>query len=213
MIKAKKVNEKTKDIVKVTKKNVPTGPFQIGEKVVYPAHGLGEIVALENLDIKDKKFLAYKIYFTKYNLYALIPESRWREEGLRKLCSKEIINKVFDILSKISKANRSAWNKRMHEYEMKMYSGSILLVAEMVRSLFGGVGDPNRSYGERIIYENAFYRVSSEISAVLKMDIAQVEEKMISILLDTKQRAEKNQKLSDLQKSIDGDFSDEDIIA
>ena len=131
--------------------------FQLGEKVVYPAHGLGEIVSLEDISVAGTVMQMYKIYFLKDNMFSFIPFHKLREEGVRKLCSKEMVAKVFDILSKVCKTNRSTWSKRVQEYEMKMYSGSILLVAEIVRSLFGGVGDPNRSYGERVIYENAFY--------------------------------------------------------
>ncbi len=182
--------------------------FQIGEKIVYPSHGLGEIVALENIVVAGVSMQMYKIYFAKDNMHSFIPSHKLREEGVRKLCSKEMVHKVLEILTKPCKTNRSTWSKRVQEYEMKMYSGSIMLVAEMIRSLFGGVGDPNRSYGERVIYENAFYRVSSEIAAVLKQDIKQIEIKMVEILSDTKQKIEKNQKLEALEKLTNDDFDD-----
>lgn len=187
--------------------------FQVGDNVVYPAHGVGEIVSIEDTEVLNMSFPSYVIYFFKDKIKCLIPASRVKGDGLRKICSEEVANKVFEILSRPCKVNRGTWGKRVQEYEMKMQSGSVLLIAEMVRSLFNGVGDPNRSYGERVIYENAFHRVASEISVCLKKDMTFIEEKMILIMSDAKEKSgAKILNVANANKDDFGDF-DEDVAS
>jgi CarD family transcriptional regulator len=150
--------------------------FQINQKVVYPAHGLGVIVGVETKTVHNQKF--YKIFFEQENLHSFIPVAKAKELGLRKLCSEDIIKRVLKVLSKPSRARRGMWSRRAQEYDAKIHSGSILLTAEVVRDLFLNASDPNRSYSERTIYENAFLRVATELAATQKISIEQAEEKM-----------------------------------
>lgn len=112
----------------------------------------------------------------------MIPINKMVEMRVRRLVSKDTVNKVFSILSRPSKSARGMWNKRAKEYDSKLYSGSILLTAEVVRDLWSGVNDMNRSYSERIIFENAFNRVTGEVAIVMNVAKEEAENLIVTSL-------------------------------
>ena len=152
--------------------------FQENQKVVCSSHGLGVITGVE--ERSDSSF--YKINFKKEKLSIFVPVNRVKEIGVRKLCSKETATRVFGVLEKPSRIGRGMWSRRAQEYDTKMYSGSLLLTAEIVRDLFSGSKDPNRSYSERVVYESAFNRVEDEISAVLGYSQEESKKKILDAL-------------------------------
>jgi CarD family transcriptional regulator len=156
--------------------------FQVGQQVICPSHGLGTVMSIEKQSFREIENTFYKVFFVKEKLVSYIPIVKIKELGVRKLCSKEVANKVFSVLQKQIKTSRGMWNKREQEYKTKINSGSILFTAEVVRDLFGGIEDPNRSYSERIIFESALYKVVSEVAAVLKQTNEAIETKMFKIL-------------------------------
>jgi len=180
------------------------GYFRLGDTVICPAHGVGTVMAMETSEYGGEKISFYKIFFEKTKMNSLIPTQKAKSMGLRKPCSKETVNKVYEVLGRPSKAGRGMWNRRMQEYEAKIHSGSILLTAEVVRDLFGGVGDPNRSYSERVIYESAAFRVFSEVAIVSKVSIKKVEEAALEIL-------SKSQGSKPKEYTGGDEFADEDL--
>ena len=153
--------------------------FAVNEMVMCPAHGLGKITSVEEYDVADQTLEVCKIFFEKDKMNLMIPLTKMVDMRVRRLVSKDTIAKVFGILSRPCKIVRGMWNKRAKEYDSKVYSGSILLTAEVVRDLWNGVNDMNRSYSERIIFENALDRIVSEISVVMKIS-KEEGEKMIT---------------------------------
>ncbi len=140
--------------------------FQIGDRVVYPSHGVGEIIAEEVQAIGGAELKVFVISLTKEKMILRVPVRRAKSIGLRLLCSADTLQNAFIVLQKKSKISKGMWSKRAQEYENKINSGDVYLIAEVVRDLHKNVSDPDRSYSERIIYESALSRFAGEFAAV-----------------------------------------------
>lgn len=145
--------------------------FKEGNKVVYPSHGVGIISGIETNSVAGMEIKTYVIEFDKEKMVLRIPVGRAEKSGLRALSTTNELDKVTKVLLERPKTSRGMWSRRAKEYESKINSGNIIFVAEVVRDLHKNVDDPERSYSERIIYENALERLAREVSAIKKMDI------------------------------------------
>jgi CarD family transcriptional regulator len=159
--------------------------FKSGVKVVYPSHGVGEIKGVETHIIQGNELKTYVIEFEKEKMLLRIPANRAEKSGLRALASDTDLKSVKQTLVERPKSSRGMWSRRAKEYETKINSGNIIAVAEVVRDLHKNVEDPERSYSERVIYENALERLSKEVSAIKKMDITSSQEYLVKIINDT----------------------------
>lgn len=155
--------------------------FQVGEKVVYPSHGVGEITEIENQTISDTKLKVYVISFPQDKMTLRIPVSKATVSGLRTLANKSSINEVYTILNSKPKCGNKMWSRRAQEYEAKINSGEIEAVAEVVRDLYKNV-DNDRSYSERTIYESALNRLASEIAILENTAEAAATHKLVELL-------------------------------
>jgi CarD family transcriptional regulator len=156
--------------------------FNIGDRVVYPAHGIGEIISEESQTIGGTDIAVYVISFTKDKMTLRIPVNRAAATGLRQLSSNADVEKVLSILQGRPKTSRGMWSRRAQEYELKINSGDIISIAEVVRDLHKNVDDPDRSYSERLIYESALNRLVGEYAAIVSLDLKEASERLISIL-------------------------------
>ena len=145
--------------------------FKTGVKVVYPAHGVGEIQGIENQQVAGMEMKTYIIKFEKENMILGVPAARAEKSGLRAISTDDEMKDVRKTLLERPRSSRGMWSRRAKEYETKINSGNIISVAEVVRDLHKNVDDPDRSYSERVIYENALERLSREVSAIKKLDI------------------------------------------
>lgn len=145
--------------------------FKEGNKVVYPSHGVGVIEGIEVNTVADMEIKTYAIKFDKEKMVLRIPVLRAQKAGLRALADSKELEKVNKTMMLRPKTSRGMWSRRAKEYETKINSGNIISVAEVVRDLHKNVDDPERSYSERIIYENALERLAREVSAVKKLDL------------------------------------------
>jgi CarD family transcriptional regulator len=155
--------------------------FKVGERVVYPSHGVGEIIEIENQAIADIKLEVYVISFPHDKMTLRVPVSRASISGLRMLATKSDINKVYSILNDKPKRGNKMWSRRAQEYETKINSGQIEAIAEVVRDLYKNV-DNDRSYSERTIYESALNRLATEIAVLESTTIATSTEKLVELL-------------------------------
>ncbi len=155
--------------------------FKIGDRVVYPSHGVGEIIELENQTIADAKLQVYVISFPHDKMTLRVPVSRAKFSGLRTLVNKGDINKVYNILNGKPKRGNKMWSRRAQEYEAKINSGEIEAIAEVVRDLYKNV-DNDRSYSERTIYESALNRLASEIAILEQISLKFTTDKLIELL-------------------------------
>jgi CarD family transcriptional regulator len=153
--------------------------FKVGDRVVYPAHGVGEIIDQESQIIGGMQISVFVISFSKEKMTLRIPVARAAAVRLRHLSSREEFNKALDILRGKAKSSKGMWSRRAQEYETKINSGDLLAICEVVRDLYKNVEDPDRSYSERVIYESALNRLVGEFAAIENVD---VKDAMDSIL-------------------------------
>ncbi|MDC0865064.1 CarD family transcriptional regulator [Rickettsiaceae bacterium] len=157
--------------------------FKVGERVVYPSHGVGEITEIENQEIAGTTLSVYVISFPNDKMILRVPVSRAMTVGLRKPANKESIDEVYKILNDKPKRGNKMWSRRAQEYETKINSGDISSVAEVVRDLYKNV-DNDRSYSERTIYESALNRLACEIAVLEKSSEDASREKLVELLKD-----------------------------
>ena len=161
------------------KKNIG---FKIGEIVVYPKHGVGEIMLIESMEVESIKTKFYVVKMEQAKLTIRVPLDKQEEVGLRKISSKKIIDEVFYILKLKPKIRRIMWSRRAQEYDAKIFSGDPIKIGEVVRDLFRKNSQPEQSYSERQMFQVALERLAREVAAVEKTDYFQATEKIETIL-------------------------------
>ena len=156
--------------------------FKIGEVVVYPKHGVGEIIKIESMEVSCIKTKFYVVKMEQGKLTIRVPLDKQNEVGLRKISSKKIIDEVFNVLKLKPKIRRIMWSRRAQEYDTKIFSGDPVKIGEVVRDLFRKNSQPEQSYSERQMFQGALERLAREVAAVEKTDYFQATEKIESTL-------------------------------
>lgn len=168
----------------VKKSNDQKVNFKINEHAVYPSHGVGKIIDIERTSVLGHDLSCYLMYFEKEKLTIKIPTNSAEKIGLRHLASKSQMDEVFSILRSGIKKLKGMWSRRAQEYETKINSGDIILLAEVLRDLTRDIEDGERSYSERIIYETAVHRLAAEYAIIYGIDFEEAKEKVISTAKD-----------------------------
>ena len=153
--------------------------FKIGETVVYPKHGVGEIEKIETMEVSNIKTSFYVVKMEQSKLIIRVPLDKKDEVGLRKISSKKIIDEVYSTLMLKPKIRRIMWSRRAQEYEAKISSGKIYELAEVVRDL--NKGDDlmvDQSYSERQLFEKAYDRILSEFQIILNLSLEDTQKKL-----------------------------------
>ena len=158
--------------------------FKIGEVVVYPKHGVGEIMKIESMEVSSIKAKFYVVKMEQGKLTIRVPLDKQNEVGLRKISSKKIIDEVFNILKLKPKIRRIMWSRRAQEYDTKIFSGDPIKIGEVVRDLFRKNSQPEQSYSERQMFQVALERLAREVAAVEKTDYFQATEKIETTLFN-----------------------------
>ncbi|HYA72014.1 MAG TPA: CarD family transcriptional regulator [Roseiarcus sp.] len=143
--------------------------FKLNEFVVYPAHGVGQIVAVEDQEVAGFRLELFVINFAKDKMTLRVPTSKVAGVGMRKLSEPDVAKKSLEILTGRARIKRTMWSRRAQEYEAKINSGDINAIAEVVRDLYRSDAQPEQSYSERQLYEAALDRMMREIAAVQKL--------------------------------------------
>ena len=156
--------------------------FKIGEIVVYPKHGVGEIIKTESMEIAKIKTKFYVVKMEQSKLTIRVPLDKQKEVGLRKISSKKIINEVYEVLKLKPKIRRIMWSRRAQEYDAKIHSGEPVKIAEVIRDLFRKNSQPEQSYSERQMFQIALERLAREVAAIEKTDYFQATEKIENTL-------------------------------
>lgn len=156
--------------------------FKIGDLVVYPSHGVGTISSIEVQNIGGMPLEMFEIAFEKEKMSLKIPTTKAKKSGLRHVSGVDQFELVFKILKTPSKPSKGMWSKRVTEYEAKINSGDLNLLAEVVRDLHKNVEEPSRSYSERVIYESALNRLGSEIALSQNISDTEAKEKLVSCI-------------------------------
>jgi CarD family transcriptional regulator len=142
--------------------------FKLSEFVVYPAHGVGQITAIEEQEVAGFKLELFVISFSKDKLTLRVPTSKVSGVGMRKISDSDTARRSLEILTGRARVKRTMWSRRAQEYETKINSGDINAIAEVVRDLYRSEAQPEQSYSERQLYEAALDRMVREIAAVQK---------------------------------------------
>ena len=153
-----------------TKKVLPRHGFKNGEFVVYPTHGVGRIVAIEEQEVAGFKLELFVIAFDKDKMTLRVPTAKVTSVGMRKLAEPETVAKSLETVSGRPRIKRTMWSRRAQEYEAKINSGDLISIAEVVRDLHRTSGQPEQSYSERQLYEAALARMAREVAAVERID-------------------------------------------
>ncbi|MGL4395811.1 MAG: CarD family transcriptional regulator [Hyphomicrobium sp.] len=144
--------------------------FKANEFIVYPAHGVGRIVGIEEQEIAGMSLELFVITFEKEKLTLRVPTGKLASVGMRKLAEDGVVKKAMDILKGRARIKRTMWSRRAQEYVAKINSGDLVSIAEVVRDLYRSEAQPEQSYSERQLYEDALDRMAREIAAVEKLD-------------------------------------------
>ena len=166
-----------------TKKTAQRDGFKPGEYIVYPAHGVGQIVAVEEQEIAGMKLELYVIVFEKDKMTLRVPTHKAIDIGMRALSAPDVITKALDTLKGKAKVKRAMWSRRAQEYEQKINSGDLLSIAEVVRDLHRTDDQREQSYSERQLYEAALERLTREVAAVSGVDEAGAAKQVGSVLV------------------------------
>ena len=158
------------EIKKIKKQETEKRVYKVKDYVIYPKHGIGQIISVDKLTIAGIDVSIYKIEITKDKLNLTIPTNQ--QSHLRPLSSLNQINKALSILKGKAKIKRTMWSRRAAEYEQKINSGDIYQIAEVVRDLNKNTDMPiDQSYSERQLFEKAYDRLLGEVSIVLKISV------------------------------------------
>ncbi len=140
--------------------------FRPNDYVVYPAHGVGQILSIEEQEVAGYKLELFVISFEKDKMTLRVPTNKATEVGMRSLSSPDVINQAMKTLKGKAKVKKAMWSRRAQEYEQKINSGDLISIAEVVRDLHRNDDQREQSYSERQLYEAALERLTREVAAV-----------------------------------------------
>ena len=172
-----KTNELKPEIKKIKKQETEKKEYKPKDYVVYPKHGVGQILSVSSKNIGGIDVQCYDIKFEKDRAIGLLPINK--QSHLRPLSTIHQINKSISILKSKPKIKRSMWSRRAQEYEQKITSGKIYDLAEVVRDL--NKGDDlmvDQSYSERQLFEKAYERILTEFQLVMDISLEDTHKKL-----------------------------------
>lgn len=140
--------------------------FRPNDYVVYPAHGVGQIVSIEKQEVAGILLEMFVISFEKDKMTLRVPTHKATEIGMRSLSSPDVVTKAMTTLRGKARVKRAMWSRRAQEYEQKINSGDLIAIAEVVRDLHRTDDQREQSYSERQLYEAAIERLTREVAAV-----------------------------------------------
>ena len=144
--------------------------FRPNDFVVYPAHGVGKIISIEEQEVAGFSLELFVISFEKDKMTLRVPTHKATEVGMRGLSSPDVVTRAMSTLKGKAKVKRVMWSRRAQEYEQKINSGDLIAIAEVVRDLHRTDDQREQSYSERQLYEAALERFTREVAAVTGAD-------------------------------------------
>ncbi len=179
--------------------------FKTNEFVVYPAHGVGQILAIEEQEIAGAKLELLVINFIKDKMTLRVPTAKVANVGMRKLSDPALVKKALETLKGRARVKRTMWSRRAQEDEAKINSGDIVAIAEVVRDLYRSESQPEQSYSERQLYEAALDRLSREIAVVQHVTETEAVKEIEGQLAKSPRRGAKAEVEADAEADADGD--------
>ncbi|MGE0546471.1 MAG: CarD family transcriptional regulator [Kofleriaceae bacterium] len=145
--------------------------FAVGDKAVYPVHGVAEVVALENRDIGGNKTSVYILRIMDTGLKIMVPTTNVGSVGLRDLITAKQVKEVYSILKERDiPRDTQTWNRRSREYMEKIKTGSVFEIAEVMRDLCVLRTQKELSFGERKMMETSRGLLVKELALAKGVD-------------------------------------------
>ncbi|MCO4052579.1 MAG: CarD family transcriptional regulator [Bosea sp.] len=185
------------------KKSTTRLGFKTGEFIVYPAHGVGQIVAIEEQEVAGFKLELFVVSFSKDKMTLRVPTAKAATVGMRKLADESVVAKALETLTGRARIKRTMWSRRAQEYEAKINSGDIVAISEVVRDLHRSEAQPEQSYSERQLYEAALDRMVREIAAVDDVTDTEALKKIEAQLARSPRRAPKGSEEAEAEDAAD----------
>ena len=186
--------------------------FKTNEFIVYPSHGVGQIVAIEEQEVAGHKLELFVINFVKDKMTLRVPTSKVASVGMRKLAETPMVKRALETLKGRARIKRTMWSRRAQEYEAKINSGDIVAISEVVRDLYRSDTQPEQSYSERQPYEAALDRLSREIAVVQHSTETEAVKEIESQLAKSPRRGAKTEAGAEAEGDADGESdADSDI--
>jgi len=157
--------------------------FTTDDYVVYPSHGVGRIISIEEQEIAGTNLELFVISFEKDKMTLRVPTAKASSVGMRGLAGPETVTKAITTLKGRARVKRAMWSRRAQEYEQKINSGDMIMIAEVVRDLFRAEDQPEQSYSERQLYEAAFERLTRELAVVEQVEEVAAAAKISDVLI------------------------------
>ena len=184
--------------------------FKTNEFVVYPAHGVGQILAIEEQEIAGARLELFVINFMKDKMTLRVPTAKVANVGMRKLSEPALVKRALETLKGRARVKRTMWSRRAQEYEAKINSGDIVAIAEVVRDLYRSESQPEQSYSERQLYEAALDRLSREIAVVQHSTETEAVKEIESQLAKSPRRGAKTEAEAGAEGDAEGDVEETD---
>ena len=180
--------------------------FKTGEYIVYPAHGVGQIVSIEEQEVAGMSLELFVISFEQDKLTLRVPVAKIKSVGMRKLAEEDLVKKALDTVTGRARIKRTMWSRRAQEYEAKINSGDLIAISEVVRDLYRSDDQPEQSYSERQLFEQAMDRMSREIAAVNRLTLTEAVQLIEKNLAKSPRRGAKSD-------AAEGEDDDEEAAA
>ncbi|MCL4468226.1 MAG: CarD family transcriptional regulator [Deltaproteobacteria bacterium] len=156
--------------------------FKVGDIAVYPAHGVGKIVAIEIKEVAGDKYTFYVMNILENNMKVMVPTNNANAVGLRRVISNDMVPKIFDIFrEKRITVDSQTWNRRFREYTEKIKTGSVFEIAEVLKDLFLLKTQKELSFGERKLLDTARNLLLKELVIVTGKEKEMLEKEINSI--------------------------------
>ena len=185
--------------------------FKTNEFVVYPAHGVGQILAIEEQEIAGAKLELFVINFIKDKMTLRVPTAKVANVGMRKLSEPALVRRALETLKGRARVKRTMWSRRAQEYEAKINSGDIVAIAEVVRDLYRSESQPEQSYSERQLYEAALDRLAREIAVVQHVTETEAIKEIEGQLAKSPRRGAKAEAEGEGDSDADGEDDDSTV--
>lgn len=173
------------------KKPMQRAGFKTNEYVVYPAHGVGQIISIEEQEIAGMNLELFVINFEQDKLTLRVPVTKVKSVNMRKLANDDDVTRALKTVTGRARVKRTMWSRRAQEYEAKINSGDLDYISEVVRDLYRSEDQPEQSYSERQLFEQAMDRMSREISVVRKITLTEGEQVILKELAKSPRRGPK----------------------
>jgi len=186
-----KSQDQKPEIIKIKKQETEKKQYKAKDYIVYPKHGVGQILSISSKTIGGIDVQCYDIKFEKDKAIGLLPINK--QSHLRPLSTINQVNKSISILKGKPKIKRSMWSRRAQEYEQKITSGKIYELAEVVRDL--NKGDDimiDQSYSERQLFEKAYERILTEFQIILNLSLEDTQKKLDKALKRNLEKSQQN---------------------